>query len=136
MLKVKSFLVAASFAMFVASCGGGGNSPADIQKSVYSQIQKGNYEKGVKILCDNLDGDKTPSAEEKMQFAKGLTEKAKQSIEAKGGVKSFEIVEEVISEDGASATVNSKITYGDGSTQEQSSKYVKKDGKWKIALGK
>ncbi|GAP71480.1 hypothetical protein SAMD00024442_129_3 [Candidatus Symbiothrix dinenymphae] len=125
----------ASVAMFVASCGGG-NSPADIEKSVYSQIQKGNYEKGVEILFDNLDGDKTPTAEEKMQFVNGFSEKAKQSMEAKGGVKSFEIVEEVISEDGASATVKSKITYGDGSTKEESSKYVNKDGKWKFTLAK
>jgi uncharacterized protein with von Willebrand factor type A (vWA) domain len=136
MFKVRSILAVAAIAFFAAGCGGGSNSPAGIEKAIYSQLQKGNYEKAVEILADNLDGNKTPTAEEKAQFVKGLNEKAKQSTDAKGGIKSFEIVSETISEDGESAKVETKIVYGNGKEEPQTTKYVKKDGAWKISLGK
>ncbi|MDR1881911.1 MAG: DUF4878 domain-containing protein [Prevotella sp.] len=136
MHKITSILAVAAIALFAASCGGGSNSPAGIEKAIYSQMQKGNYEKAVEILYDNLDNDKTSTAEEKAQSATSFAGKAKQSAEAKGGVKNFEILEETFAEDGASATVKSKIVYGNGSDETQTTKYVKKDGAWKISLAK
>ena len=138
MKKIFSVLAVIAIAFFTANCGGGSgsNTPASIEKSIYVQMQKGNYEKAVEIMVDNLDSEKTPSAEEKAQLLAAFTEKAKQSAEAKGGIKSFEIVEEEISEDGLSATVSTKIVYGDGSEQTETSKYVNKEGKWKLSMGK
>jgi predicted SnoaL-like aldol condensation-catalyzing enzyme len=135
MKKAFGFLMAAAVTVLVASCGGG-NTPSSIEKSIYSQMVSGNYEKAVEILADNLDSEKTPSAEERAEFITGFTEKAKESAEAKGGLKSFEIVSEEIAEDGLSATVTSKIVYGDGSEDSPTSKYIKKDGKWKLSMGK
>ena len=70
------------------------------------------------------------------KIKKSFTEKAKQSTEAKGGVKSFEVVEEKISEDGLSATVSTKVVYGNGTESTEQSKYVKKDNVWKLSMGK
>jgi predicted SnoaL-like aldol condensation-catalyzing enzyme len=137
MTKVKSFLVITAFILLAVSCGGGSNdSPAGIEKAMYSQLQKGNYEKAAELLADNLESDKTPSAEEKAEFVKAFAEKAKQSTEARGGVKSFEIVKETISEDGESATVETRVIYGDGKEEIQTTKYVKKDGIWKLSFDK
>ena len=137
MKKIMYSLFAAIIALFAVSCGGGGNSPADIQKSIYSQFQKGNYEKGVDIWFDNLDGDDSAQmGGEKAQMVKAFAEKTKEGMEKKGGIKSFEIVEENISEDGESAIVTTKVVYGDGSEDMEKAKFVKVDGKWKLKFGK
>ena len=138
MKKVLSFLTVAVIAFFTVNCGGGksSNGPASIEKSIYVQLQKGNYEKAVEIMLKNLDTEKDPSAEESAQFLSAFTEKAKESNEAKGGIKSFEIVGEEFSEDGLSATVSTKIVYGNGNEATETSKYVNKDGKWKLSMGK
>ena len=48
----------------------------------------------------------------------------------------FEVVEEKISEDGLSATVSTKVAYGNGTESTEQSKYVKKDNAWKLSMGK
>ena len=139
MKKIFSVLAVVAIAFFTANCGGGsggGNNPASIEKSIYTQMQKGNFEKAVEIMLENLDSDKIPSAEEKAQFLTTFTKKAKQSFDAKGGIKSFEILGEEISEDGLKATVTSKIVFGNGEEETNKSKYVKVDGKWKFSMGK
>jgi hypothetical protein len=137
MKNVKCFFIATTLALFTVSCGSDGNSPAGIEKAMYTQLQKGNYEKAVEILFDNLDnGKEDVNTDEKAEAIKAFAGKAKKSDEAKGGIKSFEIIEEKISEDGNSATVETKITYGNGTEDTNTSKYVKKDGKWKVSLGK
>ncbi len=135
MKKCTSFLIVAVIALFAASCGGS-NTPAGIEKSIYTQMQMGNYDKAVEMLVDHLAGDKEATAEEKAQMVTVLAPKAKQTYEAKGGIKSFEITEEKISEDGESATVSSKIVYGNGEEGTNTSKYVKKDGVWKLSANK
>ena len=143
MKKIFSFLAVAVIAFFAVSCGGnkGANTgvkggPASIEKTIYAQLQKGNYAKAVEIMVENLDNIKASSAEETAQMLSAFTEKAKESNEAKGGVKSFEVLEEEISEDGLSAVVSTKIVYGNGEEKTETSKYVKKDGKWKLSMGK
>jgi hypothetical protein len=142
MKKTMSFVIAAAVMVFAASCGGSkSNSPADIEKTIYAQFQKGNYEKGMELYFANIDGDSskdisTDDKAKEAEMVKAFAAKAKESIDAKGGIKNFEIVAETISEDGETARVESKTTYGDGSTQDQTSKYVKKDGEWKIVFGK
>jgi hypothetical protein len=134
---VSSFLVAAFIIVAAVGCGGlGGDTPTSITKSIYSQLQSGNYEKGIEVFTSYLDSDKTPTAEEKKQFIEGFSAKAKDTMDKKGGVKSFTIVNETISSDGISATVEAQVTYGNGKTEEEKLKFIKKDGQWKINLGK
>ena len=137
MRKVFSFLAVAVIALFTASCGGGGNTPASIEKAICSQMQKGDYEKAIEIMFENIDDSSdVPSGAEKEKFLTAFAEKAKQSADAKGGIKSFEITGEEISEDGLSATVTSKIIYGNGKEETKTSKYINKDGKWRVSIGK
>jgi predicted SnoaL-like aldol condensation-catalyzing enzyme len=133
MTKTKCFLVVVALTLLGVGCGGGSNSPTEIEKAMYSQFQKGNYEKAVEVMVDNLESDEAPAAEERTEFIKSFTEKAKESIEAQGGIKDFEVVKETISEDGETATVEIKIIYGNGEEETQTSKYVKKDGVWKLS---
>ena len=65
---------------------------------------------------------------------KAISEKTKQSAEAKGGLKSFDILSETISEDGKTATVSTQINYGNGSVDLQQSSYMNKDGVWKMTV--
>jgi predicted SnoaL-like aldol condensation-catalyzing enzyme len=136
MRRIANFLVAAAAVVLAASCGGGGNSPSGITKSIYSQFQKGNYEKGVKVFVAHLDSDEEGIADEKQQVITAFTEKAKASMDKQGGIKSFKIVKETISEDGLKATVELITTYGNGSTEDESLQFAKKDGKWKILFNK
>jgi len=134
MKKVFGILAMAAIVFFAANCGGGGgNTPSGIEKSIYTQMQKGNYDKVIGIMIDNLDATK----EQKAQFAALFTsDKIKKEIEKDGGIKSFEIAKETISEDGLSATVETKIVNNEGKESTKTSKYVKKDGKWKISMDK
>ncbi|MDR1699006.1 MAG: DUF4878 domain-containing protein [Prevotellaceae bacterium] len=134
MKKIIGFLMLAVMALFTVSCGSGGNTPSSIEKSILAEMQKGNYEKAIEISLDNLD--KEFSAEERKQFVEGFSEKMKQSDAALGGIKSFEIEREEISEDKNSAVVISKIVYGNGEEKNQTNQYVLKDGVWKLASGK
>ena len=131
MKKVFSFLAVAAIMFFAASCGGS-NTPAGIQKAIYTQVQKGNYEKALDIMIDNLDAKDGESVE----VLRSFVDKAKKSDEVKGGLKSFEILSEEFSEDGLSATVTTKFVYGDGSEKTNDTNYVQKDGKWKLSMGK
>lgn len=55
-------------------------------------------------------------------------------IEKKGGVKTIEIVEEKISDDGTTATVKWKITYGNGETDDSDAELIKINGNWKMKI--
>ena len=142
MKKIFSFLAVATFAFFAVNCGGGSssgggsNAPAGITKSIYSQMQKGNYVKAVEVMMNNLDSDDSLDKEGKAEMIKAFAEKAESSTEAKGGLKSFEIMEENISEDGLTAAVSVKLVYGNGTEDTDKLNFVKEDGKWKLSMGK
>ncbi|GHT49234.1 hypothetical protein AGMMS49982_02260 [Bacteroidia bacterium] len=136
MKRTMSLVVAAIAMVFGATSCGGAETPATIEKGIYAQFQKGDFEKGMELYFANLDNAGKQTPEEVAQAVKGFADKAKQTFEAKEGLKSYEVLEEVITEDGESARVSGKLTYGDGSEQEQKSQYVKKDGVWKIVSGK
>jgi len=134
MKKVFSLLTAAAFVFLAANCGGsGGNGPASIEKSIYVQMQKGNYKKAVEIMFDNMDGLNEEITEEEMTAFVGKVEDGDKDA---GGIKSFEIISEEISEDGLTAEVTSKVVYGNGKENTQTTEYVKVDGKWKMSMGK
>ena len=65
-----------------------------------------------------------------------IKEKGMKEYEKKGGIKDIEILSETISEDGNTAVVKTKTTFGNGETEEGDQKMVKKDGKWLMSLGK
>ena len=57
-------------------------------------------------------------------------------VEKKGGIKSFEVGEAEIAEDGQSAKVPYKLIYGDGSEESKTQKLMLVDDKWMLDEGK
>ncbi len=94
-------------------------------------LKKGDADKLAELFY--FEGDK---AEEGKQMIKGLMAKVGEQIDEQGGIKSYEIVSEEISEDGTSAVVVTSITYGDGTVDEQDTKTVLHDDTWYLHFGK
>jgi hypothetical protein len=127
-------VVALLFVM--TSCGSKQDTPSGIVKAIYGQLQKGNYENAIEIMFENASNkNEKTDAKQIKESVKAFAAKAKESMDEKGGVSSFEIVNETIAEDGKSAQVTVKTTYGDGSTDEETNKFVKnEDGKWEMNI--
>lgn len=127
---VALFAVVAAF--FAVSCGGS-DSPGDVVVETYELMAAGKYEKVVdKFYVAN------PAEEEefKSTMLSLCNEKMKPQLEAKGGIDKVELVSEELSEDGKSARVTTKITYGDGSVEEEKTKMVNVDGEWLVSIEK
>jgi len=134
MKRVVQVFLFSLLAIGFVSCGGS-KKPADIETSIYKEFKSGNYEKGIKIFFDNaiIKESDDVKVEEVVQV---FSEKAKESMEKKGGIKSFKITSEEFSDDKQSATVTVQVEYGDGDVKEESNKYKLVDGQWKIETGK
>jgi len=118
-----------SLAVFTTSCGSPA-SPSDTLKEFSYAMEKGNAEKVISLIA--IDS-KEMTKEDKEKLT-ALVGSAKDEIEKKGGIKSIEILEETIDEDGINATVKSKTTYGNDKVEEGSSKYLLMDGEWRVKL--
>lgn len=114
--------------MFIACSSGPGNSA----KSYILAMRDGKYEKFV----DGIASNKKFTAEDKAQMTAMLKEKTEKSYEKKGGIKRVKILHEEIAEDGQTATVTIKTTFGNGEEEESKQKMILQDGKWKMNLGK
>ena len=58
MKRIVYLFAAVTMILFTAGCSGGnaGKSPKDIEKAIYNELQKGNYEKAVEMLgCRTMD---------------------------------------------------------------------------------
>ena len=83
---------------------------------------------------DKLTPEELQQAKE--QWRALLEEKSAKTIEQQGGIASFEILSEEISEDGNSATVTYKQVFGNGTEDDGTQKMVKKEGKWLMDINK
>ena len=121
-------------AMFMMAACSSSSSPGDAMKKYSNYLIKGDYEKFVDGIAvgDSETADKLK--EQKAGFVALLRDKV--GNEKMGGLKSIEILSEEISEDGNTATVKIKQTYGNGETQEGTQSMVKRDGKWLMSIDK
>ena len=120
-------------ALFMVSCGG--STPSDAAVEVYQMIIDGKYD----AVAENMYYESTDAEEveqSKALIASMLKEKAAPQFEKKGGIKNVEALSETIAEDGQSAVVELKITYGDGSEETEKADMKLDDGKWKLAMNK
>jgi uncharacterized protein YpuA (DUF1002 family) len=127
----KIFILMAICAFVFASCGGS-KTPSDTVKTYFKAIQSKNFND--LMNCFDMDAKETDAKE-----MKALEEKFNESSEELGTLKSYEILSEEISEDGATATVKATSTIekdGKEKTEEQSFKLNKVNEEWKIDLGK
>ncbi len=127
---VALFAVVAAF--FAVSCGGS-DSPGDVAIEVYELVADGKYEKA---LDKFYVADPAAKEEFKSSMLSICEEKMKPQMEAKGGIEKIELVSEEISEDGKSARVTTKITYGDGTSEDERTKMVNVDGEWLVSMEK
>ncbi|MFI3261915.1 MAG: DUF4878 domain-containing protein [Rikenellaceae bacterium] len=135
MKKVFALLtVLCAFVCFV-SCSSQ-SSPKDAAEKYAKCVQKGDFEGLVDLFYMKSTGDTAKDKEQKDQLVSMFNEKAKPEIEKKGGIKSYTIGEETISEDGESAKVKVTFEYGDGTTDDEKTNLEKVDGKWYLSMKK
>ncbi|KAA6350482.1 hypothetical protein EZS27_002089 [termite gut metagenome] len=107
-------------------------SPGDVAKEYLGYAVAGDFEKLVATVA--VTGDVTAEDFEKQKEAILIILKegtVNASNDEKGGVKSIEIVSETVSEDGNSAQVVLKQTFGNDETQEQTYNLLKQEDTWK-----
>jgi CRISPR/Cas system type I-B associated protein Csh2 (Cas7 group RAMP superfamily) len=110
-------------------------TPGDVAKEYVGYAVTGDYEKVAAALA--VPGDVTTEDFEaqKEAIVTSLKENiANSAIEEKGGVKSIDVVSETIAEDGNSAQVVLKETFGNDETQEDTLNLVKQEDTWKWLL--
>ncbi len=135
MKKILCFVMALAAVGVMSSCGGG-STPGAAAKKVMEQAGKGNYDKFVDGLYFDENASKEEVEQSKVMLKALLADKASKTIEKKGGLESVDVISEEISDDGLSAKVVLKQTYGNGDTQEETFTMVKQDGKWKLKIKK
>ncbi len=132
MKKIFSML-AVVMAMCALTACGGGNTPSSAVSKAYDAF----IDKDYPAFVDCLAGSENATEKERQEMLELIEWKGQASIEENGGIASYEILSEEIAEDGQSAVVKAKITYGDGKVKEEKSKVVKNaDGDWKLSLDK
>ncbi|WP_071148110.1 DUF4878 domain-containing protein [Bacteroides ndongoniae] len=112
------------------------SSPGKALKSYLTDLKNENYESFIKGVYFPEDMDEQRKKKDEAQLLAIIKEKGAKEYEKKGGVKSIEILSETISEDGKSAVVEYKQTFGNGEEEKQSQKMIKKDDKWFIDMRK
>jgi len=120
------YFVLFSFIFLYTSCGSP-SKPSDVSKEFMKKIE--NNDKSAKdMLSKQLVA---MVGEEKLNKA---IEQQSVKIKDKGGIKSMEVLKEEATD--STATVEMKITYGNGETDTDKSQLVKEDGKWKLSPSK
>lgn len=124
-------LIAFAIVSVIVSCGGGRSTPTRATLAFTDNVEKGNIDAAISML----QGINEASPEEINKLKAGLSESSKEMKE-KGGIKDKKILKEELSEDGNTATVQMRVTFGDGSTDDSDTKLVKTDHGWKIRIEK
>ena len=133
--KIIGFIAMAAIALVMAACGGD-NSPKGVAEQAVKCIQDKDYE-GYVDLMRITEKEGQDVAETKQGIADLLRSKAESTLDKKGGIKSYEVLSETVADDGNSAVVQIKVTYGNGEEKTDDMKMVKSDGgKWLIDSGK
>ena len=121
-------------ALFAFACGGS-STPGGVAVELYNLVAAGNYEKAADLIA--YEGE-TPEAiaEQKALITSLFKEKGGPQLEAKGGVKSVEVLGETLSEDGKQADVELKIVYGNDTEETEEVSLVLTDDGWKHSISK
>ena len=128
-MKKVLFAIAICFITMAAlsSCSSHDNTPAGVAKAAVECLKAKDY-KGYMDL--------TSATKEQKEAMTAMLQKVGQQTDEKGGVESYEIVDQEIDEEKGTATVNVKVTYGNGDTEDNKMKMLKKDGDWVLSADK
>jgi len=110
------FSFALMTAMFaVLSCGGGGgggsSTPGDVVKTAMENLADANYDAAIAVYVTKNGEELSEKEKNKM---KAFLPSAKEDLDKNGGIKEIQIIKEIISEDGNTATVKTQMIYGNG----------------------
>ena len=131
MKKVLLGFAVIMLAVVAVSCSSKSNSPKDVAETFIQAMKSKNYEKAAD--CFYYEGTKDEIMADRAQVV-AFMEKAGQSMEKDGGIKSYKI--NSIDEDGDKAVVKGEITYGNGEVDDDEIKTIKVDDKWYVDLDK
>lgn len=121
----------ATLTLVLAMCAcGGGKTPSAVAEKAITCLQNNDAVGYVDLAY--IPDEATNKEDQKAGLVDLVQKKVLKSLEEKGGIKSFEIVKEEISEDGNSAVVTTKFEYGNGETKESDMKLVKANDDWLI----
>lgn len=120
-------------ALFTLACSGPA-TPSDAAVKVYQLIADGKYDVAAEEFY--YEGEAEQVAQQKSMITSLFTEKAGPQIESKGGIAEMEAIAETLSEDGKEATVEVKLTYGNGKVENNKLNMVLTDDGWKAAVKK
>lgn len=133
-----SLVIVAICILIIGACNqSGSNSPSDAAKKIAKNLQSGN----IKAVVEQIYYDKNEVTEAEVQernkmLVELFDQKVVKSIEEKGKIKSFSVIEEKISEDGMKASVTLKFEFGNGTIETEKYDFVLSDGKWYYVLEK
>lgn len=112
----------------MTSCGSSHeNTPRGVAEAAVKCLSKKDY-KGYMNLTNATDQQKKAMAQ--------MLEKVGQQVDEKGGMKSYEIVDEKVDEEKGTATVTVKVVYENETSEDNKMKMVKKDGDWLLTTDK
>ena len=130
MKKLFSTLAVALVALIAfTACGGHENSPQGVAKAAMEALQSGDAEAYFDLMYGSEE------SQNREQTVALIKEKAFKSIEAKDGIKSYEIIEpeEPIAADADKATIKVNVFYGNGQEEGKTLRFKKDDnGNWKL----
>ena len=128
-MKKVLFAIAICFITMAAlsSCSSHDNTPEGVAKAAVECLKAKDY-KGYMDL--------TSATKEQKEAMTAMLQKVGQQTDEKGGVERYEIVDQEIDEEKGTATVNVKVTYGNGDTEDNKMKMLKKDGDWVLSADK
>jgi hypothetical protein len=129
MKKVILIVVAVICFGIGANAQSSGKTPAEIERSIYVQLQNGNYEKANDIVWNNYAYKNYLSKKTDGDFVSIAT--FRKEVNSKGGIKSFEIKQQIAA-NGESATVIVTLRFGNGSLDTYASEYSKDSSGWQI----
>lgn len=117
-------------AAFLAACSGG--KPENTVETFFQAAADGDVEKAIdQISFASVDASEMVAAKGKIQMIVGDLQ---QQIAANDGMGSLETLSSEMAEDGELAIIQSKITFGNDKTMNETTRLAKEDGDWKILL--